>query len=121
MARSGNGAGGYVSAIQDPGAGGPADLINEAAAKARQHPMLHFVMSEIQAGIASLTVYAFFLLFSYLAERLTDTFPLRNDGPAHFMDLVFAWGASFSGALTFLLYTLAGIVRLVRQVVRGDF
>ena len=110
-----------MSAIQDPGAGDPVDLINDVAAKARQHPMLHFVMAELQAGIASLTVYAGFLLFSYLAERLTDTFPLREGGPAHFMDLVFAWGASFSAAFTFLIYTLAGIVRLVRQVARGEF
>ncbi len=83
-----------------------------------ERPLLHFAVSEIQAGIASFSVYAFFVIISYLTEAVTVRFPLRNPAPAHFLDLALAWGAAFSGSITFIGLTICSILRLFIQLWR---
>lgn len=80
-----------------------------------ERPLLHFAVSEIQAGIASFSVYTFFVVISYITELVTARFPLRNPAPAHFLDLALAWAAAFSGSITFIGLTICSILRLFVQ------
>lgn len=111
-----------VSAIQDPGLKQPDEgFMADATRFIHGKPLLHFVASEFWAGIASLMVYAFFVMVSYAIEMLTASFPLKYTAPAHFLDMVFAWGAAFSGGLTFLMITICSVFRLGRQLLRQTY
>lgn len=112
--------GARVTVVKDPGAGRPSELMDEAVSYIQRRPLIHFVVSEVQGGLAALSVYGFFLLFSFAAERLTELLPLKYTAAAHFLDMVLAWAAVFSGAFTFLVYTLANAVRLALHVWRQD-
>lgn len=81
-------------------------------------PLLHFVVSEILAGIASISVYGCFVLLSFATEKINQYLPLKNSQPAHFLDLMLAWGAAFSASITFIMITLCSLIRLAVRLTR---
>lgn len=95
------------------------DRIDRFWSYVHARPLLHFVVSEIVAGVAALSVFFAFLVFSYFAELLTVMLPLRYAAPAHFLDKVLAWAAAMSGALTFALISLCSVIRLAVHLVAG--
>lgn len=98
---------------------GKRDNLDGASDWIANRPLVHFVVSELLAGLASISVYAFFVIVSYATEHLTASFPLQYQAPAKFLDLVLAWAAALSGALTFSLITFCSIVRLGVHLLRG--
>lgn len=92
--------------------------IDAIFAYAHKRPMLHFVLSEFFGGMASFSVLAFFVLFSYLADLIIKNFPLVNGAPAQFLEEVLAWGAAFSGGITFIVITVCSLVRLALDQLR---
>jgi hypothetical protein len=83
-----------------------------------EQPLLRFFISEVLGGLASLSVYMFFLLVSRIAEVVTDWIALTNQAPAAFLDAVFAWSAAISGSVTFTMITLCELIRLAKHLLR---
>ena len=106
-----------MSAFRESGSGEPgANAATEILRWVHERPLPHFIYSEFLAGVASLSVYTFFLTVSYLTEKLTAALPLKNTAPAHFLDMIFAWGTAFSGGITFCMISIFSIIRLGRQL-----
>jgi hypothetical protein len=109
-----------------PAAGGPSeggsgpDQAQAAWNAINAHPLGHFVVSELQAGVASITVYAGFVMISYLAQLVSEKVPLKYQEPAHFLDLVLAWAGAASGAATFSMITFWSLKRLWDQLAKGQ-
>lgn len=79
---------------------------------------MHFVLSEFAAGLASLSVYFFFVVVSYFFQVIRDYFPLSYSEPANFLDHLMAWAAALSGGITFAILTLYSLLTLVKRLKR---
>lgn len=112
----------FVSVDQDPKPEAPNHgFIASATRYIHERPLLHFISGEINAGVASVMVYAGFVMVSYAIEGLTERFPLKYAAPGHFLDVFFAWCTALSGALTFSMITVCSIFRLGRQLIRQPY
>lgn len=77
-----------------------------------QRPLLHFVVSEAQAGAAAYSVYLMFVFLSYLTEKTGEHFHLQDPGPAKLLEVILAWAGAISGSVTFSTITFWSVVRL---------
>lgn len=77
---------------------------------------MHFLISEMWAGLAGVGVYLIFRCAAWLIDAVASTFPLEDTAPADFFSLVLHWGAAISGSATFVLITIYQLVVLFKRL-----
>ena len=94
----------------------PESAASRAFFQARTNPYAHFLLSELQAGVTGLTVYALCHFFSYLIERFSVWLPLENPEPLGYLAELLAWGSVFGGGGSFIILTGFGFVNLMSRL-----
>ena len=83
------------------------------------NPYIHFMISEIWAGLAGVTVYAIFRFGAFATQYVTDLLPLHSRSPALFLELTLSWGAALSASATFIIISLYQLAVLVKRLWGG--
>jgi hypothetical protein len=83
------------------------------------NPYIHFMISEIWAGLAGVMIYAIFRGGAYATQYVTELLPLHTKAPALFLELTLSWGASISASATFIIISLYQLAVLVKRLWGG--
>jgi hypothetical protein len=80
------------------------------------NPYVHFLISELWAGLTGVGVYAIFLSGAYATQYITTLLPLQDKAPAIFLQDILGWGASISAAATFVIISAYQLVVLGKRL-----
>ncbi|OIO56836.1 MAG: hypothetical protein AUJ47_12700 [Candidatus Marinimicrobia bacterium CG1_02_48_14] len=96
------------------------NYINDVRKENNLKPYKEFIISTCYAALTSVSIYGFFTLASFLTEGITNLLPLNDPQPAQFLALTLNWGASISGAFTFITVTIYQFIVLIKNLRGGE-
>jgi hypothetical protein len=82
------------------------------------NPYLHFLVSEFYATLASAVVYCFARFIAFVIQLVDDRFPLRDNGPLSFLELIMGWGGALATTAVFTVITLYQLLILLKRLYR---
>lgn len=80
------------------------------------NPFVHFMVSELWAGLASLVVFFLFRLVAYGTEWISYYLPLQSQAASHFVEVVFGWSAALTSTGTFIIISIYQLIILVKRL-----
>ena len=80
------------------------------------NPYVHFLVSEIWAGVTGLLVYVLFRCLAWSTQLVTTYVPVHDDAPGIFLETVLSWGAAISASGTFIIISIYQFVILIKRL-----